>query len=130
MVLLKFLTPETVNGAVGIASGLIGGLGTYFITKRREKANQKRTNKSEFDLLLHAYEKFQAEIRGDLSTTRKQILALEGEIKVKNKEVEELKNSIADLKNELANKDKRISDMRVEILRCDLQIEELKTMIL
>jgi chromosome segregation ATPase len=129
MELLKFLTPETVNGAVGIISGLIGGIGTYIVTSRKNNASQKRSVKSEFDLLLQANEKFRAEIRGDLSTARKQILALEDDIEVKNKEVEELKNSITDLKNELANKDKKISDMKVEIMRRDLQIEELKTMI-
>lgn len=129
MDLSSLFTPEVINALVGVGSALGGAIGAHMAALRREKHLQKKTAKSEFDLLIQANEKFRTEIRTELSTARKQIISLEDDIKVKNREVEELKNSIADLRNELASKEKKISDMKIEIMKRDLQIEDLKNRI-
>lgn len=125
----QLLTSDVITGLIGVASALVGALSTHVMARRREKHQQKKTAKSEFDLLIQANEKFRTEIRNELASARKQIISLENDIEVKNHEVEELRNSIADLKNELASKEKKISDMKVEIMKRDLQIEDLKNRI-
>lgn len=104
---------------VSILTAIIASWSAY-------KIGKKKSQNSDFDLIIKANEKFRDEIRKDLKISKDEIEKLKTIVDSKDKEIGEMQTSIADLKQQLVIRETNISELTIQIMKRDLKIQELE----